>query len=162
MTVRAARITFLQDQSTYIFDTVVTNNFAAANGRRGSVELPALHRHRRGADPERGAGGYASRSRPELTGGVGTGAACGKHQLRGRSELQDSVLDPVQLRLPARVARQLHPRSFLRRSSGASALHARRRCQIVDFRDHASGQFMIAAMNQLQTSARSESGSTGS
>ena len=38
-------ITFLQDQSTYIFDTTVTNNFAAANGALALADLPTFHEH---------------------------------------------------------------------------------------------------------------------
>ena len=45
-------ITFLQDQSTYILDTVVNNNFAATNGALATTELPALHERQRGAGYE--------------------------------------------------------------------------------------------------------------
>ncbi len=50
-------ITFLQDQSTYIFDTTVTNNFAAANGCGCFSELPAVHEHQLGTGSERRSAG---------------------------------------------------------------------------------------------------------
>ena len=93
-------ITFLQDQSTYILDTIVNNNFPATNGAVALAELPAFPEHQLGAGSKRCSAGNGafhtkcSRTAWELEAGS-------SYQLRSGSKLQDPLLDPVHLWLPA-------------------------------------------------------------
>ncbi|HEX6717168.1 MAG TPA: TonB-dependent receptor [Pyrinomonadaceae bacterium] len=142
-------ISFLQDQSTYIFDTFVTNDFPAANGLVALQNFPRFQSIN--AVPVQNVPPAVTVPfRPNVTNGIGLGSANG---------LQNYAVDPnfripysiqytfgFQRELPGnyifeasyvgRQARQL----FVLADAG----------QIVDFKDNASGQFMIAALNQLQ------------
>ncbi len=143
-------ITFLQDQSTYIFDTVVTNNFPAANGRVALLNFPRFTNI--SAVPVQNVAPTIARPfTPRVSNGVGTGSMTGntnyavdpnfripysiQYTFGFQRELPGNLI--FEASYVGRQARQL----FTLADAG----------QIVDFRDPASGQFMIAAMNQLQS-----------
>ena len=142
-------ISFLQDQSTYIFDTFVTNNFPAANGLVALQNFPRFQSIN--AVPVQNVPPSVTVPfRPNVTNGIGLGSAQG---------LQNYAVDP-NFRIPYSIQytfgfqREL-PGNFIFEASYVGR-QARQlfvladAAQIVDFKDPASGQFMIAALNQLQ------------
>ncbi|HKG79550.1 MAG TPA: hypothetical protein VKA78_09025, partial [Pyrinomonadaceae bacterium] len=143
-------ITFLQDQNTYIFDTVRTNNFPAANGRVGLLNFPRFTNIN--SVPVQNVAPTITRPfTPGLNAaGVGVGSA---------SQLTNYAVDP-NFRIPYSVQytfgfqREL-PGNFIFEASYVGR-QARQlfvladAAQVVDFVDPASGQSMIGALNILQ------------
>jgi hypothetical protein len=143
-------ITFLQDQSTYIFDTVVTNNFAAANGALAIANFPRFTSIN--SVP-------VTNVPPVVTvpftprvnaSGVGVGSAAGNTNYA----VDPNFHIPYSIQYTFGFQREL-PGNFIFEASYVGR-QARQlftladAAQILDFRDPASGQGMIAALNVLQ------------
>ena len=148
-------ITFLQDQNTYIFDTVVTTNFAAANGALALQNFPRFQSIN--AVP-------ITNVAPAVTvpftprvnaAGVGIGSA---------NQNTNYAVDP-NFRIPYSIQytfgfqREL-PGNFIFEASyvgrqGRQLFALADAAQIIDFKDPASGQSMIGALNVLQSQLNS-------
>ena len=143
-------ITFVQDQSTYIFDTVVTNNFPASNGRNALLNFPRFT-NINSVPVTNVAPTIARPFTPRVTNGVGTGSATGNTNYA----VDPNFRIPYSIQYTFGFQREL-PGNFIFEASYVGR-QARQlftladAAQIVDFRDAASGQFMIAALNQLQS-----------
>ena len=142
-------ITFLQDQSTYIFDTLVTNNFAAANGAAALATFPRFT-SLNSVPVQNVAPPVTVPFTPRVTNGVGQGSLQG---------VSNYAVDP-NFRIPYSIQytfgfqREL-PGNFILEASyvgrqGRQLFTLADAGQILDFKDPASGQFLIGAMNQLQ------------
>ncbi len=143
-------ITFLQDQNTYIFDTVVSNNFQATNGALALQNFPRFQSIN--AVPVTNVAPTVTVPfTPNVTNGVGRGSGLG---------LTNYAVDPnfkvpysiqysfgFQRELPGNY---IFEASYVGRQARQLFVLADA-AQIVDFKDQASGQFMIGAMNQLQS-----------
>ena len=143
-------ITFLQDQSTYIFDTVVTNNFPAVNGRVALQNFPRFTSIN-GVPVPNVAPPVTVPFTPRVTNGVGTGSITGNTNYA----VDPNFRIPYSIQYTFGFQREL-PGDFIFEASYVGR-QARQlfvladAAQVVDFKDQASGQFMIAAFNQLQS-----------
>jgi len=143
-------ITFLQDQSTYIFDTVVSNNFTAANGRVALTNFPRFSAIT-SVPVQNVAPAVTVPFTPRVANGVGIGSA-GQNT---NYAVDPNFKIPYSLQYTFGFQREL-PGSFIFEASYVGR-QARQlftladAAQIVDFKDPASGQFMIGALNQLQS-----------
>jgi hypothetical protein len=142
-------ITFLQDQSTYLFDTVVTNNFAAASGRTALLTFPRFTSI--GAVPVTNVAPTVTRPfTPRVTGGIGTGAAAQNTNYA----VDPNFKIPYSMQYSIGFQREL-PGNYIFEASYVGR-QARKlftladAAQILDFKDPASGQYMIAALNAIQ------------
>ena len=142
-------ITFLQDQSTYIFDTLITNNFSAANGVAALTNFPRFTSIN-SVPVQNVAPPVSVPFTPRVTNGEGVGSLQG---------VSNYAVDP-NFRIPYSIQytfgfqREL-PGNLIFEASyvgrqGRQLFALADAGQIVDFKDPASGQFMIAALNQLQ------------
>lgn len=143
-------ITFLQDQSTYIFDTVVTNNFSATNGRLALQNFPRFQ-NIAAVPVQNVAPSVTVPFTPRVSNGVGVGSAGGNTNY----VVDPNFHIPYSIQYTFGFQREL-PGNFIFEASyvgrQARQLFALAdAAQIVDFKDPASGQFMIAALNQLQS-----------
>src|SRR4029079_11605909 len=143
-------ITFLQDQSTYIFDTVVTNNFAAANGALALQNFPRFSSIT--SVP-------VTNTAPPVTipftprvnaAGVGIGSA----NQNTNYAVDPNFRIPYSMQYTLGFQREL-PGNYIfeasyvgRQARGLFTLADA--AQILDFKDAASGQMMLAALNKLQ------------
>ncbi|HEV8429343.1 MAG TPA: TonB-dependent receptor [Pyrinomonadaceae bacterium] len=143
-------ITFLQDQSTYIFDTVVTTNFTATNGRVALQNFPRFV-DINSVPIQNVAPAVTVPFTPRVTNGVGVGSM---------GQNTNYAVDP-NFRIPYSIQytfgfqREL-PGNFIFEASyvgrqGRQLFALADAAQIVDFKDPASGQFLIGALNQLQS-----------
>ena len=142
-------ITFLQDQSTYIFDTVVTTNLTAANGRIALQNFPRFQSI--SAVPFNNlAPAVTVPFTPRVTGGQGVGSIAGNTNYA----VDPNFRIPYSIQYTFGFQREL-PGNFIFEASYVGR-QARQLFvladagQIVDFKDNASGQFMIASLNNLQ------------
>lgn len=147
-------ITFLQDQSTYIFDTVVTTNLSAANGRLALQNFPRFQAIT--AVPiQNVAPPVTVPFTPRVTNGVGTGSATGNTNYA----VDPNFRIPYSIQYTFGFQREL-PGNFIFEASyvgrqGRQLFTLADAGQIVDFRDPASGQSMLAALNVLQSQLNS-------
>lgn len=149
-------ITFLQDQSTYIFDTVVNNNFGAANGLQAIQTFPRFVDISQ-VPVQNVAPAVTVPFTPRVTNGVGVGSAGGNTNYA----VDPNFKIPYSIQYTFGFQREL-PGNFIFEASYVGR-QARKlftladAAQIVDFRDPASGQSMIAALNILQSQLQNES-----
>ena len=144
-------ITFLQDQSTYIFDTVVTNNFAASTGRNALLTFPRFTNIN--AVPVTNVAPTIARPfTPRVTAaGVATGAAAGNTNYA----VDPGFKIPYSMQYSLGIQREL-PGNYIFEASYVGR-QARKlftladAAQILDFKDAASGQFLIPALNAIQS-----------
>ena len=143
-------ITFLQDQSTYIFDTLVTNNFPAADARAALLNDPRFIGIN-SVPIQNGAPTVTRPFTPNVVNGVGVGTAN-----QGLNYAVDPNFKiPYSLQYSFGFQREL-PGNFILEASYVGR-QARKlftladASQILDFKDAASGQFMLAAFNALQS-----------
>jgi hypothetical protein len=142
-------ITFLQDQSTYIFDTSITNNFAATNGAVALATFPRFN-NINAVPVQNVAPSVSVPFTPRVTNGVGTGSQFGNTNYA----VDPNFRIPYSIQYTFGFQREL-PGNFIFEASyvgrqGRQLFALADAGQILDFKDPASGQFMIAAMNQLQ------------
>lgn len=142
-------ITFLQDQSTYILDALVNNNFPATNGAVGLATFPRFQ-NINSIPVQNVAPPVSAPFTPNVDGGEGFGS---------QTQATNYAVDP-NFKIPYSIQytfgfqREL-PGNFIFEASYVGR-QARKlftladAAQIVDFKDAASGQFMIGALNQLQ------------
>jgi Carboxypeptidase regulatory-like domain len=143
-------ITFLQDQSTYILDAVVTNNFPATNGALALQNFPRFT-SLNSVPVQNVAPAVTVPFTPNVNNsGVGIGS-----QIQATNYAVDPNFKiPYSIQYTFGFQREL-PGSFIFEASYVGR-QARKlftladAAQIVDFKDAASGQFMIQALNQLQ------------
>jgi Carboxypeptidase regulatory-like domain len=142
-------ITFLQDQSTYIFDTLITNNFAAANGFAALSTFPRFT-DINSVPVQNTAPPVTVPFTPRVTNGVGLGSQLGV----GNYAVDPNFKIPYSIQYSFGFQREL-PGNLIFEASyvgrqGRQLFALADAGQILDFKDPASGQFMIAALNQLQ------------
>lgn len=142
-------ITFLQDQNTYIFDTTITNNFAAANGFLALQNFPRFTSIN-SVPVQNVAPPVTLPFTPRVTNGVGTGSQTGNTNYA----VDPNFRIPYSIQYTFGFQREL-PGNFIFEASyvgrqGRQLFALADAGQIIDFKDPASGQFMIAALNQLQ------------
>src|SRR6185369_7167679 len=142
-------ITFLQDQNTYIFDTTITNNFAATNGAVALATFPRFS-NINSVPVQNVAPAVSLPFTPRVTNGVGTGSQFGNTNYA----VDPNFKIPYSIQYTFGFQREL-PGNFIFEASyvgrqGRKLFTLADAAQIVDFKDQASGQFMIAALNQLQ------------
>jgi hypothetical protein len=142
-------IVFQQDQKSYIFDTLVTTNFAATNGRLALQNFPRFSNI--GTAPfVNTAPTVTVPFTPFVTNGVGRGLA---------TQATNFTTDP-HFKIPYSISysfgfqREL-PGNFILEASyvgrqGRKLFTMADAAQVLDFKDPASGQFMLAAFNNLQ------------
>ncbi len=141
-------ITFLQDQSTYIFDTLVTNNFTAANGRVALQNFPRFQAINE-VPVQNVAPTVTVPFTPRVTNGIGTGSQTGNTNYA----VDPNFKIPYSIQYTFGFQREL-PGNYIFEASYVGR-QARKLFtladagQIVDFRDNASGQFMINSLNNL-------------
>jgi hypothetical protein len=142
-------ITFLQDQSTYILDVVVSNNFPATNGALALQNFPRFTSVN-SVPVQNVAPAVTVPFTPNVSNGVGIGS-----QIQGTNYAVDpNFRIPYSIQYSFGFQREL-PGNFIFEASYVGR-QARKlftladAAQIVDFKDAASGQFMIGALNQLQ------------
>ncbi len=142
-------ITFLQDQSTYIFDTVVTNNFTAGNGRLALQNFPRFTSIN-AVPVQNVAPAVTVPFTPRVSNGEGIGSIAGNTNYA----VDPNFRIPYSIQYTFGFQREL-PGNFIFEASYVGR-QARQLFvladagQIVDFKDAASGQFMLAALNKLQ------------
>jgi hypothetical protein len=143
-------ITFLQDQNTYIFDTVVSTNFAAGNGALALQNFPRFTSIN-SVPITNVAPPVTLPFTPRVNAaGVGTGSATGNTNYA----VDPNFRIPYSMQYTFGFQREL-PGNFIFEASYVGR-QARQlftladAAQIVDFRDPASGQTMIGALNVLQ------------
>ncbi|HET6976123.1 MAG TPA: carboxypeptidase-like regulatory domain-containing protein [Pyrinomonadaceae bacterium] len=142
-------ITFLQDQSTYVLDTVVTNNFPATNGAVALGTFPRFSSVN-SVPVTNVAPPVTVPFTPNVVNGVGIGS-----QTQATNYAVDPNFQiPYSIQYTFGFQREL-PGNFIFEASYVGR-QARKlftladAAQIVDFKDAGSGQFMIGALNQLQ------------
>ena len=144
-------ITFLQDQSTYIFDTVVTTNLAVPTIGQAVRDFPRFTSIN--TVPINNVAPTPTRPFTPNVNAAGRGIGT-------TNQLNNYAVDP-DFRIPYSfqyslgIQREL-PGNFLLDVSyvgrqGRKLFTLADASQILDFRDPASGQFMLAAFNNLQT-----------
>jgi hypothetical protein len=142
-------ITFLQDQNTYIFDTLVTTNLPVPNARTALLNMPRFASIN--SVPFQNTAPTVTRPfTPNVDHGQGFGLA---------TQQTNYAVDP-NFKIPYSIQYSF---GFQRELAGDFILEAAYvgrqgrklfaladASQIVDFRDRTSGQFMLAALNNLQ------------
>jgi hypothetical protein len=142
-------ITFLQDQSTYIFDTVVTTNFPAADANAGLLNYPRFTSIN--SVPVQNIAPTVTRPfTPRVTNGVGTGLTTANNYYA----VDPNFRIPYSLQYSLGFQREL-PGNFILEAAyvgrqGRKQFSIADASQVLDFKDSASGQFMLAAFNSLQ------------
>ena len=142
-------ITFLQDQSTYILDVFLSNDFNATNGAAALANFPRFQSVN-AVPVQNVAPPVVVPITPNVENGEGIGS-----QIRSFNYAVDPNFKiPYSIMYTFGFQREL-PGNFIFEASYVGR-QARKLFtladagQIVDFKDQASGQFMIGAMNQLQ------------
>ena len=142
-------ITFLQDQSTYILDATVSNDFPATNGALALRNFPRFTSIN-SVPVQNVAPPVTVPFTPNVENGEGIGS-----QIRAQNYAVDpNFRIPYSIQYTFGFQREL-PGNFIFEASYVGR-QARKlftladAAQIVDFKDAASGQFMIQALNQLQ------------
>jgi hypothetical protein len=142
-------ITFLQDQSSYIFDNLVTTNFAAPNARTALLTHPRFTAIN--VVPVQNVAPTVTRPfTPNVVDGVGEGTATQQTNYA----VDPNFKIPYSFQYSFGIQREL-PGNFLIDVSyvgrqGRKLFTLADAAQVVDFKDPASGQFMLAALNTLQ------------
>jgi hypothetical protein len=142
-------ITFLQDQSTYVLDTVVTNNLPATNGAVALANFPRFSSVN-SVPIQNVAPAVTVPFTPNVVNGVGVGSQ--RQSLNYAVDPNFKI--PYSIQYTFGFQREL-PGNYIFEASYVGR-QARKlftladAAQIVDFKDAASGQFMLGAMNQLQ------------
>jgi len=152
-------ITFLQDQSTYIFDTTITNNFPAASGFAALQTFPRF-KSINSVPVQNTAPPVTLPFTPRVTNGVGTGSQTGNTNYA----VDPNFHIPYSIQYTFGFQREL-PGNFIFEASyvgrqGRQLFALADAGQILDFKDPASGQFMISALNQLQDQINAGNGIT--
>src|SRR6185369_15299683 len=142
-------ITFLQDQSTYIFDTTVTNNFPAASGFAALQTFPRFTSIN-SVPVQNVAPPVTLPFTPRVTNGVGTGSQIGNTNYA----VDPNFHIPYSIQYTFGFQREL-PGNYIFEASyvgrqGRQLFALADAGQILNFRDPASNTFMIDALNQLQ------------
>jgi hypothetical protein len=152
-------ITFLQDQSTYIFDNFVTTNFPAVDANAALLNDPRFAGI--SAVPVQNVAPTVTRPfTPNVVNGVGVGTA----NALGNYAVDPNFRIPYSIQYSLGFQREL-PGNFILEASYVGRLGRKQfaladAAQVLDFRDPASGQFMLAAMNALQAQLNSGGGVT--
>lgn len=152
-------ITFLQDQSTYIFDTVVTTNFGGTDARAALLGDPRFAGI--ASLPVQNVAPTVTRPfTPNVTNGVPVGTASGVTNYA----VDPNFKIPYSIQYSLGFQREL-PGDFLLDVSyvgrqGRQLFALADASQVVDFRDPASGQFMLGALNGLQSQLEAHSAVT--
>jgi hypothetical protein len=153
-------ITFQQDQHSYFFDASVTTSLTAANGRAALLNFPRVSAI--GTVPFQNVPPRPTVPfTPFIEGGVGVGL----RDLQNNTTTDPNFKIPYSLQYSFGFQREL-PGNFILEASyvgrqGRQLFVSADSSQIVDFRDNASGQFMIAAMNSLQRQLEANPGIIG-
>ena len=147
-------ITFLQDQNTYIFDSTITNNLPAANGAVALATFPRFTSIN-SVPFQNTAPPVTLPFTPRVTNGVGTGSQFGNQNYA----VDPNFKIPYSIQYTFGFQREL-PGNFIFEASyvgrqGRQLFALADAGQILDFKDPASGTFMIAALNQLQAQINS-------
>ncbi len=142
-------ITFLQDQSTYIFDTTITNNFAAANGALALANFPRFTSIN-SVPVTNVAPPVTLPFTPRVANGVGIGSRDGNTNYA----VDPNFHIPYSIQYTFGFQREL-PGNYIFEASyvgrqGRQLFALADAGQILNFRDPASNTFMIDALNQLQ------------
>jgi len=142
-------ITFLQDQSTYIFDTIVTTNFPGANARTALLNDPRFTSINQ-SPVQNVAPTVTLPFTPNVTNGVGVGLA----NQSTNYAVDPNFKIPYSLQYSVGFQREMRGNFLLEVSyvgrQGRKLFTLADASQIVDFKDTASGQFMLAAFNSVQ------------
>src|SRR5690349_16275616 len=150
-------ITFLQDQSTYIFDTTITNNFPAASGFAALQTFPRF-KSINSVPVQNTAPPVTLPFTPRVTNGVGTGSQTGNTNYA----VDPNFHIPYSIQYTFGFQREL-PGNFIFEASyvgrqGRQLFALADAGQILNFKDPASGQLMIDALNQLQAQVNAHNG----
>jgi carboxypeptidase family protein len=150
-------ITFQQDQHSYFFDSTVVNNLTAANGRAALLNFPRVTGI--GTVPFQNTAPHPTVPfTPFIENGVGVGL----RDAQNNTTTDPNFKIPYSIQYSFGFQREL-PGNFILEASyvgrqGRQLFVSADSSQIVDFRDNASGQFMIAAMNNLQSQLEANPG----
>jgi hypothetical protein len=143
-------ITFLQDQNSHLFDTVVTTNLPVANARAALLTMPRFTSIN-SVPLQNVAPGVTL----PLTPYVENGEAFGTATQQTNYAVDPNFKIPYSFQYSLGFQREL-PGNFILETAyvgrlGRKLFTLADAAQIVDFKDPASGQFMLAAFNNLQS-----------
>ena len=143
-------ITFLQDQNTYIFDTLITTNLPVPNARTALLTMPRFA-NINSVPLQNVAPAVTVPFTPHVANGEGFGTA----DQQTNYAVDPHFKVPYSFQYSFGLQREL-PGNFIFEAAyvgrlGRKLFTLADASQIVDFKDPASGQFMLGALNNLQS-----------